>query len=193
MSDPKMIAIMSSPLVDGLSKLAERQQTLVAGDVLFRAGDPVLSLFLVTSGKIQLTRSLPHGFQLTLQRAGSGAILAEASLFAENYHCEAVATEASVLEVVPRRRMEAALATDLDLAGAWMLHLALEVQRTRAIAEILSLRTVAERIDAWFALNGGVLPPKGRWREMASEIGITPEALYRELAKRRSSLVIVPE
>ena len=60
-----------------------------------------------------------------------------------------------------------------------------EVQRARAQAETLSLKTVAERVDAWTTLNNGLPPPKGRWRQVASEIGVTPEALYRELARRR--------
>jgi hypothetical protein len=45
---------------------------------------------------------------------------------------------------------------------------------------------VAERLAAWITLNGR-LPPKGRRREVASEIGVTPEALYRELGRRRSN------
>jgi CRP-like cAMP-binding protein len=180
-----MITIMSNCLVVGLSKLSQRETKLAAGDVLFRAGDAVASLFLVVAGALRLTRSLPHGFQLTLQRAGPGAILAEASLFADRYHCDAVAAERSVLRMVPLPRIEAAFAEEPDFARGWARHLAHEVQRARAQAEILSLKTVAERIDAWITLNDGALPPKGYWHQVASEIGITPAALYRELARRR--------
>jgi CRP-like cAMP-binding protein len=70
-------------------------------------------------------------------------------------------------------------------AAALMRHLAGEVHRTRTRAEILSLKSVAARLDAWMAFNGGKLPPKGRWYQAASEIGVTPEAFYRELARRR--------
>src|SRR5258708_39630381 len=146
---PSMIAIMSNALIDGLSKLPHYETELAAGDILFRAGDAVLSLFLVVAGALRLTRSLPHGFQLTLQRAGPGAILAEASLFADRYHCDAAASEHSVLRVVKLQRIDAALARDPDLARAWTRHLAQEVQRARAHAETLSLKTVAERVDAW--------------------------------------------
>jgi CRP-like cAMP-binding protein len=180
-----MIAIMSKTLITRLSELAQREQQLAAADILFRAGDPVRSLFLVVAGTIRLSRSLLHGSHLTLQRAGPGAILAEASLFADRYHCEGEAVEDSVVHVVPVRRLGVALTREPELAHAWTHHLALEVQRARAHAEMLSLKTVSARVDAWMMLNDGPLPPKGRWRQVAAEIGVTPEALYRELARRR--------
>jgi hypothetical protein len=60
------------------------------------------------------------------------------------------------------------------------------VQRARAQVEIVSLKKVSERLDAWLALSGD-LPPKGQWHRLASEIGVTPEALYREIARRRNT------
>lgn len=80
-----MIAIMSDSLFERFLKLADREQRLAVGSALFRFGDPVLSLFLVTAGELRLVRALPHGSQLTLQRAGCASILAEASLFADRY------------------------------------------------------------------------------------------------------------
>jgi len=180
-----MILIMLHSLIDGLSKLAEGERRLVAGGILFRVNDPVVSLFVVARGALRLVRTLPHGFQLTLQRAGPGAILTEASLFADRYHCDAVASEDSLLRIVALRRVRAALKNDSVLASALMRHLAHEVHRARTQAETLSLKTVAERVDAWITLNDGLLAPKGRWRQVASEIGTTPEALYRELARRQ--------
>ena len=37
---------------------------------------------------------------------------------------------------------------------------------------------------AWMAFHGGNLPRKGRWQQVAPEIGVTPEAFYRELTRR---------
>lgn len=179
-----MIAIMSLP-PSALSRFSWREQHLGAGEILFRAGDPVRSLFLVAAGRVRLTRTSPRGSELTLQRASPGAVLAEASLFADRYHCEAVADEPSLLRAASASEIRAALREDAALAAAWAEHLAIEVQRARAQAEMLSLKTVAERVDAWITLNDGTLPQKGRWRRIASEIGVSPEALYRELARRR--------
>jgi CRP-like cAMP-binding protein len=180
-----MIAIMSDAFTSALLGFVGREQRLVGDNCLFRAGDPVLSLFFVSAGQIRLVRALPHGAQLTLQRAGIGAIVAEASVFAKTYHCDAIADDDSVLQVVPMERLRAALSGDGNLASALAERLARDVQRTRAQVEMLSLKTVAERVDAWIALNGGFLPPKGCWRQVASEIGVTSEALYREFARRR--------
>ena len=59
------------------------------------------------------------------------------------------------------------------------------LSRPRARAEIVSLRTVSARVDAWLALHVGELPARGHWRDLAEEISVAPEALYRELARRR--------
>lgn len=180
-----MIAIMSGSLFERFLKLAEREQRLATGSSLFRLGDPILSLFLVTAGELRLVRALPHGTQLTLQRARLASVLAEASLFADRYQCDALAVEESAVRAVPVAKVKAALERDPALTSALLAHLAAEVHRTRMRAEMLSLKSVAMRVDAWMAFNHGVLPPKGRWHQVASEIGVTPEALYRELARRR--------
>ena len=65
-----------------------------------------------------------------------------------------------------------------------MARLSHEVQATRTRAEILSLRTVAERLSAWLDVQGASRPDRV-WVDVAAEIAVSPEALYRELARRR--------
>ena len=43
---------------------------------------------------------------------------------------------------------------------------------------------VSARLDAWLAWHGE-LPPRGDWKQLADQIGVSPEALYREMARRR--------
>ena len=179
-----MIVVMS--LFHSLFQLADREVTLAEGEVLFRLGDRVRSMFLVASGAVRLVRYLPHGPTLTLQLAGEDSILAEASLFADTYHCDAVAVSAARLFAIPRRIAEEAVTRDPVLARLWAKHLAAEVQRARAQVEIISLKKVSERLDGWLAFKGD-LPRKGQWHRLASEIGVTPEALYREIARRRKA------
>ena len=179
-----MILIMS--LFHTLSQLAEREVMLAEGEILFRLGDKIQSMFLVASGSVRLVRYLPHGPALTLQLAASDSILAEASLFADTYHCDAVAVSAAHLFAIPRRIVEEAVTREPNIARLWAKHLSAEVQRARAQVEIISLKKVSERLDAWLALRGE-LPRKGQWHRLASEIGVTPEALYREVARRRNA------
>jgi CRP-like cAMP-binding protein len=86
---------------------------------------------------------------------------------------------------VGRDALKARLAADPGLAAGFAASLAREVQAARLRAELLAMRTVAERLEGWLAWHDAALPAKGGWRDLATEIGVTPEALYREIARRR--------
>jgi CRP/FNR family transcriptional regulator, dissimilatory nitrate respiration regulator len=182
-----MIEIMLE--LDELWAERARDRRLDAGETLFRSGDAVRQLYRVLEGMIALVRPLPHGADLIVQRARPGDIVAEASLFAKTYHCDAVAKGVARIQGVPVDQVNDLIKRRPDLARVLAAHYAAEVQRVRARAEIASLKTVAMRLDAWLALNEGGLPPRGRWREVAAEIAVSSEALYRELAGRRRAVV----
>lgn len=176
-----MIAIMSSRIEPLFGDAPTR--SLRDGDVLFRVGDAVESVFLVRAGRMGLVRHTPRGSRLLLHRASPGAILAEASVWSERYHCDALALGDAAVAALPKPVFEEALAREPALLAAWAADLARAVQAARLRAEIRSLRTVPERLDAWLDAFGA-LPERGRRQEVADEIGVTREALYRELAKR---------
>lgn len=180
-----MIAIMSDDLLELLGTLEGRERSLLAGEILFHQGEPVATVFIVLDGEIELRRHQEDGRVLVLQRAGAGALVAEASLFSERYHCDAVATAGTRLRVVPRQRLRGRLRSDPELAEALASHLAREIQRLRFRSELLSPPKVASRLEAW-ELWHGALPPRGEWKQLAQQIGVSPEALYREMAKRRA-------
>ncbi len=175
---------MSDAMLGLLAPLGARPIRVAAGAALFRLGDPVRAVHLVQPGSVHLLRHQPHGARLVLQRAGAGAILAEASIFADHYHCDALAVTVTVTLAFPRRALLDRIRADGAFAEAWIGHLAREVQGARLQAEIMATRTVASRLDAWLAWHGA-LPPKGAWVGLAAEIGVSPEALYREIARRR--------
>lgn len=183
-----MIAVMSDapPELEGFWRENARDRVLAPGEALVRAGDPVRLLFRVEEGVVSLSRPLPNGSALILQRAGPGELLAEASLFSATYQCDATAMTAARVRGIAIATLLQTAAGRPALGLAFARHLAFEVQRVRARAELLCLRTVAERLDAWLALGDRTLPPRGRWREVAAEIAVSPEALYREVAARRS-------
>jgi len=146
----------------------------------------VRRLHVVESGELCLQRDTADGASLVLQRIAAGRILAEASVHASRYHCDAIATRDSRVRSVPIATARRAL-EEPALSQAWCAMLAHELQGTRARAALLRLRGVAVRLDAWLALTEVGLPPRGELRGLADEIGVTPEALYRELARRRDA------
>lgn len=177
-----MIAIMYEHWHELFSELPSAE--LPIGSHLFLRGDRVRSLHLVRSGKVKLTRVLQNGTELTLHSACDGQVLAEASLFSDTYHCDAIVSEAALVATLPKKRvLEALHGSALSM---WALRQVFgQVQDLRSRIEILRLRRIADRLDAYIELKGE--PMRGSWAEAADWIGVTPPALYRELAKRRAN------
>jgi len=179
-----MIIIMSAAIIDLLEKLPGKWIDVAAETNLFHLGDEVDHMHIVQSGEIHLVRYHDDGAMLIYQRAMPGSILAEASIYSETYHCSALVIETSRVFSIPRRVLETGFQNDPILALEWSKHLAKEIQQSRLHAEILHLKTVGERLNAWLVWRGE-WPPKGQWKNIAREIGVSVEALYREMAKRR--------
>ena len=178
-----MIEIMSEELATLLQGLRGREYEFAAGAPVFHLGDAVRVVHFVRRGAIHLVRTQEDGAALILQRARAGSILAEASVYSDRYHCDARAESDARTWAVAQKDLSRRLDANPELSRDWARHLAHEVQRARLHAEILSLKTVAARLSAWLFWNGA-LPEKGQWHRIADEIGVTPEAFYRELAKR---------
>lgn len=180
-----MIIIMSD-LIATLRSLPAERVTAAAGQLLFAGDDPVRFVWVVERGCVHLRRYDERGGPAVMQRATAGMLLAESSLFSDVHHCEAVVVSDAELLRLERRHVVPAL--NAEPAQLWDLarHLAREVQRTRARVEVLSRKTVRERLDAWLALGDGAMPAHGRLASVAADIGVTPEAFYRELQRRRA-------
>ena len=181
-----MIAIMPDDLIGQLSELARCRMALPKGSFLFHREDLITELFVVRDGRIELVRHQLDGAALVLQRAGPRDVVAEASVFSERYHCDAVAASVSSVLAISVGHVRERLAEDPGFARSWTKHLTREVQAARLLSEILSLKTVAERLDAWLAARDDAMPAKGHWKSIADEIGVSPEAFYREMARRRA-------
>lgn len=162
------------------------RSTVVTGDVLFRRDDPVTSMLLVEDGTVALERPLADGGHLTLNVATGGALLAEASLFAPHYHCDAVVRVDGAVRSMSRDAFLDLLMTDPASMIDLLRRVTTETQALRSRVELLRLNRLSDRLDGWLDLYG--LPEKGGWRTVADAIGVTPAALYRELARRREIL-----
>jgi CRP-like cAMP-binding protein len=156
-----MIAIMLQEVAELLKALRSTERRLPEGSLLFARGDPVTNLFLVLEGTVELTRHRADGGIAVLQRASRNAVLAEASVFSEMYHCDVFAAVSSIVLAAPMAAVRARLAGSPEFAEAWAEYLAHEVQEARLRSEILSLRTVAERLGCRREVGWNL-----RWRSL---------------------------
>ena len=119
-------------------------RVLSPGELLFRQGDRAAAIYKVESGRLRLIRRTVDDHLVILHMARRGELFAEASLFADAYHCDAVAAALSSVRVYPRAIVMDALRTDPALAEA-MARLARQLQELRARMELRNIRSARER------------------------------------------------
>jgi CRP/FNR family transcriptional regulator, dissimilatory nitrate respiration regulator len=156
------------------------------GATIFRQGDRATAMFLVETGRVRLARVLADGTSLILYVAQAGESFAEASLSAAHYHCDAIAeTDAAVL-ALPKADLLPALAADPAECLALTLTLAAQVRDLRARLELRNIRSASTRVLAWLRLHASGNPPSvpmhRSWTQVADELGLTREVVYRALA-----------
>jgi CRP-like cAMP-binding protein len=156
------------------------------GASVFRQGDPATAVFAVEIGRIRMARVLEDGTGLTLFLAEAGDSFAEASLSAVRYHCDAIAETDAVVLALPKAALLAALAADPARSLSVALALASQVRDLRARLELRNIRSAPARVLAWLHLRASGTQPAMAlhrpWTQVAEELGLTREALYRALA-----------
>jgi CRP-like cAMP-binding protein len=164
-----------------------RIRELDAGETLFRQGDRALAIFEIERGRLRLIRNTVASHPVVLHTARPGELFAEAALFASAYHCDAVAAAASRVRVYPKRDLLAAFRRDPALSERFMAVLARQIHTLRARLEERNIRSARERVLHHLALaagpDGRTMPLEGTLMDLAAEIGLTHEALYRTLAE----------
>ena len=161
-------------------------RVLAPGEILFRQGDPAAAIYNVESGRLRLIRRTIDDHLVILHTARRGEFFAEASLFADAYHCDAVAAAPSSVRVYPKQMVKDAIRSDPALAEAFMARLAHQLQDLRARMELRNIRSARGRVLQYLRLrasnHGHSIAVEGQLQDIAAEIGITREALYRTLA-----------
>jgi CRP-like cAMP-binding protein len=152
------------------------------GDYLFHQGKKPTSMFFIVSGEAVLTRTSSHGEPTILQRC-KGGFISEASLLVDAYHCDAIATHDGQAITLPIKSLRDLIA-DRKFSMKWMQLLSKEIMRLRTQSERLGLKDIRSKLIHLIETEGkqGVLTLQSDYKSMASEIGVTHEALYRAIA-----------
>jgi len=167
-------------------RAAAIDRKLKSGEALFRLGDKATGFYEIIAGRVRMSRVDRSGREVILFVAGPGETIAEASLFSPSYHCDAIASTDAVVRMYPKPAMLLAFDKDAKSAQAFTATLARQVMNLRTRIEQRNIRSARERVRHFLSLNadagGRSVDIPGTWKDLAAELGLTHEALYRTLA-----------
>lgn len=179
------------PLFAGLSdehltwlERISRKVLVKKGSVLFGPGDASQGFYAVQDGAVRIYRVSSKGKEITLEIAGAGSTLAEASLFSDIYHCYAEALKDSTVYLVQKDEFLKMIQKDIRFAATWIHILSLEIIHLRQRIEELSLKSPRARIVSYILLLSEIqnslrvkLPVHRK--SIATLLGMTHETFYR--------------
>ena len=160
-----------------------------AGDYLFHKGDPSAGIYYLTTGRLRMQRVTQNGGTVTLHIARDGELFAEASLFSDCYQCDVIAELESEVWLYSRDRLTAQLRDDPAALWEFAAGLARSLHDMRLRYELKQIRSAPERVLQLLRLRcdaGGIYRAAGTLKDLAAELGLTHEALYRALATLES-------
>jgi len=163
---------------NSLPESASKRYELKKPDVLFYQGETVTNLFYLVSGEVTLSRYGLAGDEVIIHQAKPTETFAEAALFSEVYHCNAIATQDTQLWKINKTATLAFAKEDPVFAMDLTARFAKQIQQLRSQKELLAVRSATERV--YIALNQGFL--NGNIKQFANAIGLTHETTYRALA-----------
>ena len=161
------------------------ERRLGTGQALFNQCDRASGVYEVVSGKVRLTRVDAEGHELLLGIACVGDTFAEASLFTPIHGFSAVAMGKAILRLYPKSSLLAEFARNPQAVQAFAALLARQVIDLRTRLERHNLHSARDRVRHYLAAgaeDGTVVLP-GTVKDLAGELGLSHEALYRTLSE----------
>jgi len=166
---------------------------LKKGDRLFLTGDKVMGIYYVIEGEIKALRSMIEGTEVVMMRSEAGNYFGESAIAIENYVCDALCTKNAQVMFLPKNQLVEAM-QDLDFMTQFTLSLAKNVRRQCSRYERLRLHKAKDRLLHFLTCesdSSGQIHWHSSLIELASELAIEPETLYRVLAELERDRLII--
>ena len=161
------------------------ERKLPAGQTLFRQGNRTAGLYEIVRGKVRLVRVDASGREAILHTATAGDP-------SPRPRCSRPPITAMRLQptllvrLYPKAAVLAAFASNPKAAQAFMAMLARQVMSLRTRLEQRNIHSARDRVRHYLAINvgadGRTVALRGTIKDLAGELGLTQEALYRTLA-----------
>ncbi|MEO1376545.1 MAG: Crp/Fnr family transcriptional regulator [Cyanobacteria bacterium J06635_10] len=178
-------------------------QNLVAGQVLFHYRDPAKYIFALEIGRIRLVRYTCEGNLVIFQILRALESFAESALFRELYDCHAIAEVPSRVICYPKTIIWELLQHNTELAlnllqkcdrEAYAMQAYRKSQSLKKLLELRSIRSARERLLQYLLLMATTGKTRiffdRSYKEIANEIGLSSETLYRNLSELEKSGII---
>ncbi|WP_210364592.1 Crp/Fnr family transcriptional regulator [Bacillus sp. REN3] len=122
-----------SPDLNKLFERVHRVKNIEKGDFLFEEGNSANELYIIQSGKVQISKMVPDGRELTIRMCSAGELVGELSLFspAAKHMINARAVENGSVAVIHKDKLEEELARDNGLALEMIKWLSLQHRKSQ--------------------------------------------------------------
>ncbi len=180
---------------EGLRALVEAcpVRSVAAGSVLLTPNDPAERFFVILQGGVKLYQLSPAGEQQIVHQYAPGDTFGEAAMWTGGtYPVFAEATDATVVLAVGRSLLRRLLSEDVERAFRMLAGLSSKLREFAALIEDLSLRDVPGRLSRRLLelsrdRAGGTFRLPVSKRDLAAQLGTTPESLSRALGRFRQA------
>ncbi len=151
---------------------------------IFRRREFAGFLNYVEEGSVKLIRINQEGREVITHIARKGEFFSEAALFEERYHCDAIALENSIIRKYPKDEVLSFISSNKEAALSFIRVLSKNIQSLRRQLEIVNTLSAKEKVWLYITTNAenGVLEIPGPLKNLASQVGLAHETLYRQLS-----------
>lgn len=179
--------------VEIFSALKPATLLIKKGNMLFLQNDKVQNIYFISSGRLKLQRETIEGFSVVQHIAFNGEVIAEASIFSNEYHCSAIADSNTEVRYLNKIDLLNYLEAHHTAMKQLLMLYAKQIKSLRVINEIKNIRSAKERILAY--LNHEMNANKEvklsmTLKDTAYRIGLSHESFYRTLKTLESAKLI---
>lgn len=188
--------------LQGFLETVHHIRKIEKGTYLFQEGTKANELYMIVSGKIQLSKMIPDGRELTLRMASEGALIGELSLFcsAQSHMQNAKIVESGEVAVIYKNDLEKQLSKNQAIALEFMKWMSQEHRKTQTKFRDLvlhgkkgALYSTLIRLSNSYGVKDGdgiVIHTPLTNQELANFCGTSREVVNRLLSELRKSDII---
>lgn len=197
-----LTATTLSPNLNKLFEKVHRIKSIDKGRFLFEEGNSADELYIIQSGKFQISKMVPDGRELTIRMCSAGELVGELSLFspASQHILNARASESGTVAVIQKDKLEAEIEKDSGLALELVKWLSLQHRKSQTRFRDLVLHgkkgalysTLIRMVNSYGVKteDGLKIDVSLTNQELANFCGTSREVVNRLLSDLRKSKII---